>query len=111
MGWRNRVNALVVRGGVVVWAQAACNPPRPQGMRLRRRPRRRAYSHLPWSGGRIVSLASTIVCHPGNQPGVAAAARNGAFNVLEDMGFGVPREFWPELARQLRMPFRGVREE
>jgi hypothetical protein len=30
MGWRNRVNALVVRGGVVVWAQAA-QPTSPTG--------------------------------------------------------------------------------
>jgi hypothetical protein len=57
------------------------------------------------------SLALNNLYHPGNQPGFAAAARNGAFNVLQDMGFDVLREFWPELARKLRMPFRGVREE
>ena len=110
MGWRNRVNALVVRGGVVVWAQAA-QPTSPTGDEAAAQTATSCVQPPPRSGGRIVSLASTIVCHPGNQPGVAAAARNGAFNVLEDMGFGVPREFWPELARQLRMPFRGVREE
>jgi len=45
------------------------------------------------------------------QPGVAAVARYGAFSVLQDMGFDVLREFWPEVARKLKMPFRGVREE
>jgi hypothetical protein len=57
------------------------------------------------------SVALNNLYHPGNQPGVAAAARNGAFSVLQDMGFDVLREFWPELARKLNLPFRGVREE
>jgi hypothetical protein len=57
------------------------------------------------------SVALNNLYHPGNPPGVAAAARNGAFNVLQDMGFDVLREFWPEVARKLKMPFRGVREE
>ena len=57
------------------------------------------------------SLALNNLYHPGNQPGVAAAARNGAFSVLQDMGFDVLREFWPEVARKFNLPFRGVREE
>jgi len=57
------------------------------------------------------SVALNNLYHPGNQPGVAAAARNGAFNVLQDMGFDVLREFWPQVARKLNLPFRGVREE
>jgi hypothetical protein len=56
------------------------------------------------------SVALNNLYHPGNQPGVAAAARNGAFVVLQDMGFDVLREFWPEVARKLNLPFRGVRE-
>ena len=57
------------------------------------------------------ALALNNQYHPGNQPGVAAAARNGAFSVLQDMGFDMLREFWPEVARKLNLPFRGVREE
>jgi hypothetical protein len=57
------------------------------------------------------SVALNNVYHPGNQPGVAAAARNGAFSVLQDMGFDVLREFWPEIARKFKLPFRGVPEE
>ena len=57
------------------------------------------------------SVALNNLYHPGNRPGVAPAARNGAFNMLQDMGFDVLREFWPEVARKLNLPFRGVREE
>ena len=61
--------------------------------------------------GTASSLALNNLYHPGNQPGVAAAARNGAFVMLEDMGFDILREVWPEVARKFKMPFRGVREE
>ena len=61
--------------------------------------------------GTASSVALNNVYHPGNQPGAAAAARNGAFSLLQDMGFDVLREFWPEVARKFKMPFRGVREE
>jgi len=61
--------------------------------------------------GTASSLALNNLYHPGNQPGVAAAARNGAFVMLQDMGFDILREVWPEVARKFKMPFRGVREE
>ena len=61
--------------------------------------------------GTASSVALDHVYHPGNPPGAAAAARSGAFVVLQDMGFDILREFWPEIARKLKMPFRGVREE
>lgn len=57
------------------------------------------------------SVALDNLYHPGNQPGVAAAARRGAYSVALDMGFDVLREFWPEVARKLNLPFRGVREQ
>ena len=57
------------------------------------------------------SVALNNLYHPGNRPGVAAAARSGGFILLQDMGFDVLREFWPEIARKLKMPFRGVRED
>ncbi len=61
--------------------------------------------------GTASSVALNNTYHPGNRRGLAPAARNGAFLVLQDMGFDVLREFWPEVARKFRMPFRGVREE
>lgn len=33
------------------------------------------------------------------------------FSVGQDVGFDVLREFWPEVARKLRMPFRDMREQ
>jgi len=69
-----------------------------------------AFNFTEWLGT-ASSVALSNVYHPGNQPGAAAAARNGAFVVLEDMGFDVLREFWPEVARKFRMPFRAVRQE
>jgi hypothetical protein len=57
------------------------------------------------------SVALNNQYHTGNQPGVGPAALNGAISVLQDMGFDVLREFWPEVARKFKMPFRGVREE
>jgi hypothetical protein len=61
--------------------------------------------------GTASSVALNNLYHPGHQEGVAAATRNGVFEMLQGMGFDVLREFWPEVARKFRMPFRGVREE
>ena len=49
--------------------------------------------------------------HPGNKRGFGPASRRGAFSMLQDMGFDVLREFWPEIARTLRLPFRGEPSE
>lgn len=51
-----------------------------------------------------VALSNTY--HPGNERGFAPAARQVGYTVLTDMGFDILREFWPEIARKLRMPFR-----
>jgi hypothetical protein len=48
--------------------------------------------------------------HPGNPPGFAPAARGVGFSVAQDMGFDVLREFWPEIARRFKMPFRDLPE-
>ena len=61
--------------------------------------------------GTASSVALNNLYHPGHQAGVAAATRNGVFVVLQDMGFDVLREFWPEVARTFKMPFRGVGED
>jgi hypothetical protein len=49
--------------------------------------------------------------HPGNPPGLAPALRAGTYSMLQDMGMDVLREFWPEIARKLRLPFRGMQNE
>lgn len=48
--------------------------------------------------------------HPGNLRGFVPAARRVGYGVMEDMGFDVLREFWPEIARKFRLPFRGEQE-
>ena len=57
-----------------------------------------------------LGTTSTVVLsntyHPGNQRGVGPAAQNIAINIGTDMGFDVLREFWPEIARKMHLPFR-----
>jgi len=49
--------------------------------------------------------------HPGNRRGFGPAAENVGFDVALDIGYDELREFWPELARRLRLPFRDESEE
>lgn len=56
--------------------------------------------------GTASAVALGDVYHPGNERGFGPAATRGAYSVMTDMGFDVLREFWPEIARKLRMPFR-----
>jgi len=52
-----------------------------------------------------VALSNTY--HPDNQRGFAPAAQRVAYAAGENMGFDVLREFWPEIARKFKLPFRG----
>jgi hypothetical protein len=56
--------------------------------------------------GTASSLALRNVYHPGNERGLSPALRAGGFSLAVGMGFDVLREFWPEIARNLKMPFR-----
>ncbi len=71
---------------------------------------REMFNFTEWLGT-ASSLALNDLYHPGNQRGLAPAARNGAFSVLQDMGLDVLREFWPEIARKFKLPFRGAGDE
>jgi hypothetical protein len=48
--------------------------------------------------------------HPGNRRGFWPAAENVAIDVALDVGYDELREFWPEFARKLRLPFRDQNE-
>jgi hypothetical protein len=48
--------------------------------------------------------------HPDNRRGVAPVAQRVAYGAVEGMGFDVLREFWPEMARKFKLPFRGQKE-
>jgi hypothetical protein len=60
--------------------------------------------------GTTSAVALGDVYHPNNRPGVGPVAKNVGFGVLQDMGFDVLREFWPEIARKFKLPFRGQAE-
>ena len=59
-----------------------------------------------WLGSAsAATLADTY--HPGNRPGVGPVAENVALGIASDMGYDVLREFWPEIAKKFKLPFRG----
>jgi hypothetical protein len=66
----------------------------------------RMFNFSEWLG-----TASTVVLsntyHPDNRRGFAPAAERVGYSVLQDMGFDVLREFWPEISRKFKLPFRG----
>jgi hypothetical protein len=61
-----------------------------------------------FSSASVVALSN--VYHPDNQRGVGPAAQRVAYAAVQNMGFDVLREFWPEIARKFKLPFRGERE-
>ena len=50
-------------------------------------------------------MALSNLYHPGNRRGFGPVAEEVSFNVAEDMGFDIVREFWPEISRKLNLPF------
>jgi hypothetical protein len=56
------------------------------------------------------TTASTValanIYHPGNHQGFPPAATRVGISIGGDMGYDMLREFWPEVVRKLRLPFR-----
>lgn len=52
------------------------------------------------------ATALSNVYHPGNRRGFGPSAGQVAITVGTDAGFNVLREFWPEMSRKLKLPFR-----
>ena len=50
------------------------------------------------------------VYHPDNRPGVGPAAKAAAYGMMQDVGWDVLREFWPDIAKKFKLPFRGQNE-
>jgi len=71
---------------------------------------RQMFNYSEWLG-----TASTVVLsntyHPDNRRGFAPAAERVGYSILQDMGFDVLREFWPEISTKFRLPFRGERPQ
>jgi hypothetical protein len=69
----------------------------------------RMFNFSEWLGTTsAVALSNTY--RPDNKRGFAPAARRVGLSVAADMGFDVLREFWPEIARKFKLPFRDQSE-
>jgi len=66
---------------------------------------RRMFNFSEWSAT-ISSKAVSNLYHPGNERGFGPTASRVGFSVGTDMVWDVVREFWPEIAQKLKLPFR-----
>lgn len=67
------------------------------------------FNYSEWLGTTsAVVLGSTY--HTSGDHGFAPMARSVGYFAAQDLGFDVLREFWPEIAHKLKMPFRDTRE-
>jgi hypothetical protein len=63
------------------------------------------FNYTQWVGtGSSVILSD--VYHPGNDRGPGAVAVQMGSRFAVDLGFDVLREFWPQIACKLKLPFR-----
>jgi hypothetical protein len=62
-----------------------------------------------WLGTTSAVVLSNVY-HPDNERGFTPAARRVGYGIAGDIGFDVLREFWPEIARKFRLPFRDQHE-
>jgi hypothetical protein len=69
----------------------------------------RMFNFSEWLGTTSTVVLSNTY-HPDNQRGFFPSAQAVGYSILQDVGFDVLREFWPEISRKLRLPFRGESE-
>jgi hypothetical protein len=67
------------------------------------------FNFTEWLGTTSAVVLSNTY-HPDNRRGVGPTATRVAYNVGGDIGFNALREFWPEIARKFRLPFRDQNE-
>ena len=67
---------------------------------------KRMFNFSEWLGT-TSSVVLSNTYHPDNERGFAPAAQTVGYSILQDMGFDILREFWPEISRKFRLPFRG----
>ena len=67
------------------------------------------FNFTEWLGG-MSAVALNDAYHPGDDHTFASIMRQTSYSVIQDMGFDVLREFWPEIARKLKIPFRDLAE-
>jgi hypothetical protein len=66
----------------------------------------RMFNFSEWLGT-TSSIVLNNTYHPDSRRGFSNTAERVSYSVLEDMGFDVLREFWPEISRKFKLPFRG----
>jgi hypothetical protein len=71
---------------------------------------KRMFNFSEWLGTTSTVVLSNTY-HPDNQRGFAPSAQRVGYSILEDMGFDVLSEFWPEISRKFKLPFRGEPEQ
>ncbi|MGA8367561.1 MAG: hypothetical protein ACLQMT_08455 [Candidatus Acidiferrales bacterium] len=69
----------------------------------------RMFNCSEWFGTTSAIVLSNTY-HPGNRRGFDPAAEAVGESVASDAGFDALREFWPEIARKFKLPFRGSNE-
>jgi hypothetical protein len=63
------------------------------------------FNYSEWFGT-TSTVALGNLYHPGHDRGFTPAAQRFGISIGEDMGMDVLREFWPEIVRKFRLPFR-----
>jgi len=66
----------------------------------------RMFNFSEWLGTTSAVVVSNSY-HPDNKRGFSPAAQRVSSSILQDTGFDVLREFWPEISRKFKLPFRG----
>lgn len=69
----------------------------------------RMFNYSEWLGSASAAALGNLY-HPGNQHGTGDTARRVGYSFAFDIGYDVLREFWPEITRKLKLPFRGEPE-
>jgi hypothetical protein len=67
---------------------------------------RRMFNFSEWLGT-TSSIVLNNTYHPDSRRGFSATAERVSSSILQDVGFDVLREFWPEISHKLKLPFRG----
>jgi hypothetical protein len=65
----------------------------------------RMFNFSEWLGT-ISAISLSNVYHPGNERGFAPTAEGLGISLLNDMGYDLLREFWPEISHKFKLPFR-----
>ena len=64
------------------------------------------FNYSAWLGS-VSAAALSNVYHPGNQHGAWDTAQRVGYGFAFDAGYDLLREYWPEIARKFKLPFRG----